>query len=243
MIKGIHLEGVRKLGDPQEFAQRYYAQGIDEIVYIDAVASLYGRNNLSEIVSYTASKTFIPITVGGGVRSVEDARALLLAGADKIAVNTEATKNPELISQLAEQFGSQCVVLSIQAKRLGAGKWEAYRDLGREHTGLDVVDWALDGQRRGAGEILLTSIDQEGTQGGFDIALTRSVSQAVSIPLIASGGMGQLTDFDAVVREGKADAVAMAHIFHYGKYAIGDVREHALAAGIPVRKFSVSADE
>lgn len=243
LIKGIHLEGVRKLGDPQEFARRYYKEGIDEIIYIDAVASLYGRNNLVDIVSHTASETFIPITVGGGVRSIEDARALLLAGADKIAINTEATKNPDLISELAKQFGSQCVVLSIQAKRRKTGGWEAYRDLGREHTGLNAVEWAIEGQSRGAGEILLTSVDQEGTRGGFDIELTQLVSEAATIPVIASGGMGRLDHLDDVINNGKADAVAMAHILHYGKLSIGEVRQYALDAGYPVRKGSIAGNE
>jgi cyclase len=231
------------MGDPQEFAQRYYAQGIDEIVYIDAVASLYGRNNLSEIVSYTASETFIPITVGGGIRSVDDARTLLLAGADKIAVNTEATKNPNLISKIAEQFGSQCIVLSIQAKRRTTGGWEAYRDLGREHTGLDVVEWAQEAQRLGAGEILLTSVDQEGTQKAFDVDLTLAVSEAVTIPVIASGGMGQLEHLGQIVQKGKADAVAIAHVLHYGKYSVGDIRNYALEAGLSVRKTETPAND
>ena len=239
----MHLEGVRKFGDPQEFARRYYKEGIDEIIYIDAVASLYGRNNLTEILRHTASDVFIPITVGGGVRSVADAQRLLLAGADKIAVNTEATKRPALISEMAEQFGSQCIVLSIQAKRQSQNKWEAYCDLGREHTGLDAIDWAIKGQELGVGEILVTSVDQEGTQNGFDVDLTRSISQAVTIPVIASGGMGQLNHLDEVIQNGSADAVAMAHIFHYGKYSVADVRDYALKANYSMRKVRIPANE
>jgi len=231
------------MGDPQDFARRYYNEGIDEIFYSDAVASLYGRNNLTDIVRHTASEVFVPITVGGGIRSIDDVRKLLLAGADKIAINTEATKRPELLSEISERFGSQCLVLSIQAKRKPEGGWEAYRDLGREHTGLDVVEWAKVGQQRGAGEIMLTSVDQEGTQNGFDVELTHAVSQAVTLPVIASGGMGRLDHLEEIVKNGSADAVAMAHILHYGKYSIGEVREHALAAGLPVRKIMAHENE
>ncbi len=237
LIKGIHLEGVRKLGDPQEFARRYYHAGIDEIIYIDAVASLYGRNNLTEIVRHTASEVFIPITVGGGVRSVDNARELLRSGADKIAINSAATSRPKLISEMAEQFGSQCMVLSIQAKRCGDGKWEAYRDSGREHTGLDVIEWAIEAKSMGAGEILLTSVDQEGTKRGFDNELTRAVSKAVSIPVIASGGMGTTAHLKSAVTEGAADAIAMASVLHYNTDNVKSIREFALENDLPVRQF------
>ncbi len=236
LIKGVHLEGVRKLGDPGSFARRYYREGIDEIIYIDAVASLYGRNSLTEVVRRTAEEVFIPITVGGGLRSVADVRAMLRAGADKVAINTEATKRPELIAEVARTFGSQCMVLSIQAKRLPGGGWEAYRDLGREHTGLDAVDWAVKGEGLGAGEILLTSVDQEGTRAGFDIELVRAISQAVGIPVIASGGMGSVDHLTAVVREGCADAAAMADALHHHRIELDVIRDAAAAAGIPVRK-------
>lgn len=234
LIKGVHLEGLRKLGDPQAFAERYYRDGIDEIIYIDAVASLYQRNTIIDLVRHTAENVFIPITVGGGVRSVDDARALLRAGADKVAVNTAAIKRPELITEIAKTFGTQCMVLSIQAKRQ-EGHWEAYCDQGREHTGLDALDWAREGRERGAGEILLTSVDREGTRKGFDLDLTRAVSDALGIPVIASGGMGTFEHFRDVIVSGHADAVAMAHVLHYGEMSIADIRGDAKHSGIEVR--------
>ena len=209
LIKGIHLEGLRVVGDPQQYAQDYYQAGVDELIYMDIVASLYGRNNLADIVKRTAENVFVPLTVGGGVRSGDDVRTLLRAGADKVAINTAATRRPELITEVAHKFGSQCMVLSIEAKRSSPGKWEAYIDNGREHTGLDVVEWARRGVELGAGEILLTSVDQEGTRKGFDCHLVEAVSSAVSIPVIASGGMGSSDHLVDAVRAG-ADAVAMA---------------------------------
>src|SRR6478609_312410 len=182
LIKGIHLEGLRKIGDPQEHARRYYEQGADELIYMDIVASLYGRNSLVDIISRTARDVFIPMTVGGGVRSVDDVRELLRAGADKVAINTAAVRRPELITEVSQAFGSQCMVLSIEAKRTTGGKWTAYTDNGREHTGLDVVEWARRGVELGAGEIMLTSVDQEGTRKGFDVELVRQVSTAASVP-------------------------------------------------------------
>jgi cyclase len=235
LIKGVHLEGLRVIGNPNEFARRYYAQGADEIIYMDAVASLYGRNNISEIVKSTARNIFIPITVGGGVRSVEDARELLRCGADKIAINTAATKNPSLLTDVAKKFGSQCVVLSIEALKRNNGGWEVMTDNGREPTGMNVIDWARNGQEFGAGEILLTSIDREGTRKGFDISLIREVSQAVSIPVIASGGMGKLEDLSEAVKHGKADAVAMADILHYERSNLIEIRNYAQEHGIEVR--------
>jgi cyclase len=234
LIKGVHLEGLRKLGDPQAFAQGYYADGIDEIIYIDAVASLYERNTIIDLVRHTAEKVFVPITAGGGVRSVDDARTLLRAGADKVAVNTAAVHRPELITELAEQFGSQCVVLSIQAKNQGE-HWECYCDQGREHTGLDVIEWATRAHGLGAGEILLTSVDREGTRKGFDIPLTRKVSDALNVPIIASGGMGTLDHLLDVARNGNAHAVAMAHVLHYDVLALSNIRAFAQQAGLPVR--------
>ncbi|MEL0114452.1 MAG: imidazole glycerol phosphate synthase cyclase subunit, partial [Rickettsiales bacterium] len=182
-----------------------------------------------------AEQVFVPITVGGGIRSTEEAYEMLRAGADKIAINTQATHRPEMITEMANRFGSQCMVLQIDAKRDGKGGWEAYRDGGREHTGLDAVGWARRGQELGAGEILLTSVDHEGMRRGFDVELVRAVSDAVTIPVIASGGMGRLDHLDAVVRDGGADAVAMAYVLHYGKLALPDIRDHAAQAGIPVR--------
>jgi imidazole glycerol-phosphate synthase subunit HisF len=234
LIKGVHLEGLRKLGDPSGFAQRYYADGIDEIVYMDVVASLYERNTIIDLVRHTAEDVFIPITAGGGVRSVESAQALLRAGADKIAINTAATQNPDLIRTLARRFGSQCVVLSIEAKRQG-DHWEAYCDNGRERTGLDVIEWSRRGEELGAGEILLTSVDCEGTRGGFDIEVTRQVADAVGIPVIASGGMGNFEHLNNVVGDGHADAVAMAHVLHFEEMTVPDIRHQALAHGLNVR--------
>lgn len=234
LIKGIHLEGVRVVGDPQVYAQRYYQDGIDELLYVDAVASLYGRNSLADLVRRTAENIFVPITVGGGLRSVDDVRAMLRAGADKVAINTAAIQRPELISEVAQTFGSQCMVLSVQAKRRQGG-WEAYTDGGREHSGLDVIDWVHRAEELGAGEILLTSVDQEGTRKGFDVELTRKVNQAVTIPVIASGGMGTFSHVEEVVREGHADAVAMAGALHYGDTTLPDLRAHALSCGLRVR--------
>jgi cyclase len=235
LIKGIHLEGLRVIGNPNEYAQFYYSQGADELIYMDAVASLYGRNNLSDIVKTTAQNVFIPITVGGGIRSVEDVKQLLRCGADKVAINTAATKNPSLLTDIARRFGTQCVVLSIEAKQKPDGRWEVMTDNGREHTGMDVIDWARHGQEFGAGEILLTSIDREGTRKGFDLSLISEVSQAVSIPVIASGGMGQLEDLTDAVEQGKADAIAMADILHYKRVSLPEIRHYALEHGIEVR--------
>lgn len=235
LIKGIHLEGLRVVGDPQEYARRYYEAGADELVYMDIVASLYGRNNLTEIVKRAAQDIFIPMTVGGGVRSVDDAKQLLRAGADKIAVNTAAIAKPELITEISRRFGSQCMVLSIEAKQVGENKWEAYTDNGRERTGVDVVEWAKKGCKLGAGEILLTSVDREGTRKGFDVALVRAVAGAVPIPVIASGGMGATEHLVEVIQEGKADAVAMADVLHYNRLSLSQIREAASAAHIPVR--------
>ena len=235
VIKGIHMEGLRVMGDPQELARRYYDQGADELLYVDVVASLYGRNSLHDIIQRAARDVFVPLTVTGGIRSVEDVRTILRAGADKIGVNTEATKRPELIREISRKFGSQCMVLSIEAKRIAPGRWEVYTDNGREKTGLDVVEWAQRGVELGAGEILLTSVDREGTREGFDIELVSAVSNAVSVPVIASGGMGHLHDVETVVREGSADAVAMADMLHYGRTTIPEIRSAARAAGLDVR--------
>lgn len=235
LIKGIHLEGLRVVGDPHEYALRYYEQGADELLLMDAVASLYGRNNLSDIIERAVDNIFVPITVGGGIRSVEDGIHLLRCGADKLAVNTAAVARPELISEMAQRFGSQCVVLSIEAKNISPGKWEAYTDNGREHTGLDVVEWAKQAVILGAGEILLTSIDREGTRKGFDTELLHAVSSQVKVPVIASGGMGKTEDAVHAVQQGKADAVSMADMLHYDHATLVEIREAMAGAGIVVR--------
>ena len=237
LIKGIHLEGLRVIGDPQEYAQKYYEQGADELIYIDIVASLYGRSKLPEIVSRTAENVFVPLTVGGGIRNIEDVRELLRAGADKVAINTAAVQRPSLINEVSRRFGSQCIVLSIEAKKQSDAMWEVYTDSGREKTGIDVVDWAKEGVEQGAGEILLTSIDSEGTRKGFDIDLIKKITDAVNIPVIASGGMGSEEHLRFAIEEGGADAIAMADILHYERSTINLIREEANKAGIGVRKY------
>jgi cyclase len=236
LIKGVHLEGLRVIGSPNEHAVRYYHQGVDELIYMDCVASLYGRNSLGDIIQSAAMDVFVPMTVGGGIRSVEDAALLLRCGADKVAVNTAAVARPALIADIARRFGSQCMVLSIEAKQIGLDRWEVYTDNGRERTGLDVIDWAERAVELGAGEILLTSVDREGTRKGFDCALVRAVTQRVAVPVIASGGMGKSEDLIEVVQVGGADAIAMADILHYGRATVGDIRHVARAANIEVRR-------
>ena len=237
LIKGIHLEGLRVIGCPREYALRYYQQGVDELVYMDSVASLYGRNHLTDIVSAAAKDIFVPITVGGGIRSVDDAKQILRAGADKVAVNTAAVANPQLITDIARHFGSQCMVLSVEAKQVGTENWEVYTNNGRERTRIDVIKWVKRGVAMGAGEVLLTSVDREGTRKGFDIDLVKAVSSEVSVPLIASGGMGKVEDILEVVLQGGADAVAMADILHYKRAEIGEIRVWAEAAGLEVRGY------
>ncbi len=236
LVKGIQLEGLRKLGDPNAFARKYYEQGIDELLYIDIVASLYNRNNLSDIVRRTVDDVYIPVCVGGGLRSVEDVRAILSMGADKVAINTAAIKRPELISEVAAAFGSQCMVLSIQAKRSRnwAGGWEAYYDNGRAHSGYDVVEWAKRGVALGAGEILLTSVDCEGLQRGMDLELIEAVTRAVDVPVICGGGVGCCDDIVDAVHAG-ADAVACAAVLHYEKETLPALKEGLRQAGVEVR--------
>lgn len=236
LIKGIHLEGLRVVGDPQIYARHYYEQGADELIYIDIVASLYGRNSLRDIVSRTAQDVFIPLTVGGGVRSVADVNDLLRAGADKVAINTAAVRRPALISEVSRAFGSQCMVLSIEAKKIGQGKWEVFTDNGRERTGLDVVDWVRKATDLGIGEILLTSVDQEGTRKGFDIRLVQAVTAATSVPVVASGGMGSIDDLVAVCVQGSANAVAMADVLHYNRLTLGQIKRGAHESGLTVRR-------
>lgn len=235
LVKGIHLEGLRKLGDSNSFAVKYYNEGIDEIIYMDIVASLYNRNNLMDIVKRTSQDVFIPITVGGGIRSVDNVKEILRAGADKVAINTAAIKNPELVREVSQKFGSQCMVLSIEAKKTGEKKWEAYYDNGREKSGIDVVEWAVRGYESGAGEILLTSVDMEGTGKGFDYELVKAVSSVVPIPVIAGGGMGNMDDFEKIVKYGLADAVAIADMLHYDKLSLKEIKNEALNRQINVR--------
>jgi imidazole glycerol-phosphate synthase subunit HisF len=234
LIKGVRLEGLRVIGDPQAYALKYYQDGADELIYMDVVASLYGRNNLSDIISRAADQVFIPITVGGGIRSVEDAQHILRSGADKVAINTAAVANPQLITDVSRRFGSQAMVLSIEAKSISLGHWEVYTDNGRERTGRDVVSWAQQAVSLGAGEILLTSIDSEGTAKGFDLELIRSVRNAVTVPIIASGGMGNLGHFRAAAQNG-VDAIAAAHVLHYEHLTVSAIRKAAIEAGIEVR--------
>jgi len=240
LIKGVHLEGLRVVGSPNEYALKYYEQGADELIYMDSVASLYGRNHLGEIIKDAAKEIFIPMTVGGGIRSIEDATEILRSGADKVAINTAAVANPTLITKLAQKFGSQCVVLSIEAKRNLNGNWEVLTENGRERSGLDVVEWAIQGCNNGAGEILLTSVDMEGTKKGFDSDLIKAVSSQVEIPVIASGGMGKLSHAVDAIEKGEASAVAMADILHYGKATFSEIRKELKANGISVRNYEFS---
>jgi imidazole glycerol-phosphate synthase subunit HisF len=242
LVKGIQLEGLRKMGDPNEFALKYYLQGADEIFYADIVASLYERNSLLDIIERSTDRVFVPITVGGGLRSIDDVSAALRAGADKVSINTAAIKRPEIISEVSKRFGSQCMVLSIEAKHHD-NHWEAFYDNGREHSYLDVIEWAKQGEKLGAGEIILTSIDKEGTAKGFDVELVKAVTDVVTIPVVASGGMGGLEDIDPVIQKGHADAVAMAYVLHYNQLSINAVRDHCISKKIPVRSFMMGQSE
>lgn len=234
LIKGIHLEGLRVLGKPYDFAKKYFNDGIDEILYMDSVASLYGRNNLKEIILETSKNIFVPITVGGGIRSLEDANEILRSGADKISINTAAINQPILLERLANRFGSSTIVLSIEAKKTQFG-WEAYTNNGREKTGKNVIDWAIEGEKLGVGEILLTSVDKEGTCKGFDYNLIKSITDVVNIPVIASGGMGALDHFEKVVNDCNCDAVSIAHLLHYNKININDIKTFAKNNNINLR--------
>lgn len=234
LIKGIHLEGLRVVGDPHRFALSYYEQGADELVFMDIVASLYQRNNLTEIIKRAADRIYIPITVGGGIRSLDDVRTMLHSGADKVAINTAAIARPQLISEVSQRFGSQCMVLSVEAKSKAGGGWEAFTDNGREHTGLDAVDWVERAVELGAGEIMLTSIDREGTRKGFDVDLVRAVAARVKVPIMASGGYGQPADLLAVADAG-ASGIAIADALHWKRSTIGQLKAAAAAAGLEMR--------
>jgi len=233
LIKGIHLEGWRFLGDPNEFCLKYYNEGIDEIIYVDAVASLYGRDSIKDIIRKTTENVFVPITVGGGIRTLEDATEILRSGADKVAINSAAVLRPELISEIANRFGKQCMVLSIQAK-LKDGRWIVAYDSAREYTEMEVGEWATKAVDLGAGEILLTSVDQEGTQKGFDNGLIQTVSSLVNVPVISCGGFGKTSHFSDAIEAG-ADAVAVAHALHYNNISVAGIKEEAKLKQIPVR--------
>ncbi len=235
VVKGVRFVDLVDAGDPVEQAKVYDAEGADELCFLDITASAENRDTLYDVVRRTAEQCFMPLTVGGGVRSVDDVRRLLLAGADKASINTAAVARPELVREAAEKFGSQCIVVAIDAKQAGAGKWEVFTHGGRRATGLDAVEWAKRMASYGAGEILLTSMDRDGTQRGFDIPLTRAVADGVGVPVIASGGVGALEHLVEGVRDGHASAVLAASIFHFGAFRIADAKAALKAAGIPVR--------
>ncbi|MEW6610786.1 MAG: imidazole glycerol phosphate synthase cyclase subunit [Patescibacteria group bacterium] len=235
VVKGIHMEGLRVLGNPRELALKYTAQGADELVYMDIVASLYQRNLDFDLLKSVADDIFIPITAGGGIRSVSDVRQALRAGADKVAINTYAIHHPELIREAVEIFGAQCVVVSIEAKKIRENSWEAYTDGGRERTGIDAVDWARRAIAMGAGEIVLTSIDAEGTKTGFDIELIKAVTEFAPIPVIAHGGAKSPESIAKVIQEGKPDAIAFASILHYGDTTVKEIKNYLHEHLIPVR--------
>jgi len=235
VVKGVNFTELRDAGDPVEIARRYDGQGADEITFLDITASSDGRDLILPIIEAVASTVFIPLTVGGGVRKVEDVRRLLNAGADKVSMNTSAVTNPQLVHDASQKHGSQCIVVAIDAKQVAPGKWEVFTHGGRNPTGLDAVEWARKMESLGAGELLLTSMDRDGTKSGFDLGLTRAVSDAVGIPVIASGGVGGLQDLADGVLEGHADAVLAASIFHYGQHTVGEAKRFMQARGIPMR--------
>jgi cyclase len=236
VVKGINFEGLKDAGDPVELARRYNEQSADELIFLDVTASSDGRAIMADVVERTARESFIPLTVGGGIRTVDDARAILRAGADKVSVNTAAVRRPELIGELSREFGSQAVVVAIDAKQNSNGKWHVYTKGGRLDEKIDAVEWAGRSAELGAGEILLTSMDTDGVRTGFDCALTRAVSRAVAIPVIASGGAGKPEDFFDVFEQGEADAALAASIFHYGVHTVGELKRFLADRGISVRR-------
>jgi imidazole glycerol-phosphate synthase subunit HisF len=238
VVKGVNFVDLRDAGDPVELAERYNQQGADELVFLDITASSDAREIMADVVARTARQVFIPLTVGGGIRTVADARRIILSGADKVSVNTAAVHRPELIRELSEEFGAQAVVLAIDARRNQANRWNVFTKGGRHDEGIDAVEWAQRGEALGAGEILLTSMDTDGVQTGFDCALTRAVARATTIPVIASGGAGKPSDFVTVLTEGNADAALAASIFHYGKYSVADLKQALKTANVPVRPFA-----
>jgi imidazole glycerol-phosphate synthase subunit HisF len=237
VVKGVNFVGLRDAGDPVEVAKRYDDQGADEITFLDITASSDERGLILDIIERVATQVFIPLTVGGGVRSVEDVRRLLNAGADKVSINTAAVQNPQLVADAADRYGSQCIVVAVDAKRVpdASGKWEVFTHGGRRATGIDAVEWGVKMQKLGAGEILLTSMDRDGTRSGFDLDLTRAFSDALTVPVIASGGVGGLEDLSDGVIKGHADAVLAASIFHYGEFTVRQAKEHMRGRGIEVR--------
>ena len=235
VVKGTNFVGLRDAGDPVEQAINYNDQGADELVFLDITASSDGRKSMVDVISRTAQHCFMPLTVGGGIRTVEDMREMLFAGADKVGVNTSAVNDPNVVDGGAEAFGSQCIVVAIDAKSNGDGTWNVYTHGGRTRIDLDAVEWAKEVARRGAGEILLTSMDADGTKAGYDLELTARISESLEIPVIASGGAGTLDHMVEVLDTGKADAVLAASIFHFGEYTVGDVKDYLAGRGIPVR--------
>ena len=235
VVKGTNFVGLQDAGDPVELASRYDEERADELVFLDITASVEERRSMLDVIARTAGKVFMPLTVGGGIRSAEDVRNCLLAGADKVSVNTAAVKNPQLIADGAKLFGNQCIVLAVDARKTGDRRWEVYINGGRTPTGLDVLEWVKKGVALGAGEILLTSMDSDGTKDGYDIALTRAVADAVSVPVIASGGAGKLEHFYEVLTDGGADAALAASVFHYGTFTVKTVKEYLRQRGVEVR--------
>ena len=238
VVKGVNFVGLRDAGDPVELAARYNEQGADELVFLDITASSDGRDTMVDVVDRTAREVFIPLTVGGGIRSVDDARRIIHSGADKISVNTSAVHRPEIITELSLEFGAQAVVLAIDARRVSPGRWNVFTKGGRIDEGIDAVEWAARGESLGAGEILLTSMNTDGVQDGFDCALTRAVSRATKIPIIASGGAGTPKHFIEVLTDGEADAALAASVFHYGTYTVDQLKAELEEAGIPVRRMA-----
>ncbi len=234
VVKGVNFVDIRDAGDPVEIAQRYNQEGADEITFLDITASSDGRDTMVHVVEHVAEQVFIPLTVGGGIRTFDDVRKMLNAGADKVAINTAAVHNPDFVREATDRVGSQCIVVAIDAKQVG-DHWEVFTHGGRKETGIDAIAWARQMTEYGAGEILLTSMDRDGTKKGFDLPLTQAVSRAVKVPVIASGGVGNLQHLAEGVQQGEADAVLAASIFHFGEYTVGQAKEHMQAAGIEVR--------
>ena len=235
VVKGINFVGLQDAGDPVEVAQRYNEQGADELTFLDITATSDGRDLILPIIEAVASKVFIPLTVGGGVRATQDVRRLLNAGADKVSMNSSAVANPDLVSDASAHYGSQCIVVAIDAKQTTPKRWEVFTHGGRKGTGIDAIEWAKEVAKRGAGEILLTSMDRDGTKDGFDLELTAAVSKAVSVPVIASGGVGGLQDLVDGIQIGKADAVLAASIFHYGQHSVQEAKQYLAKQGVAVR--------
>ena len=235
VVKGVQFLNLKDAGDPVEIAKKYSIEGADEITFLDITASHENRNTMIDVVKRTASEVFVPLTVGGGVRTLDDVRNLLLAGADKVAINTAAVKNPQFVKNAAEKFGSQCIVVAIDARSKSDNEWEVYTHGGREPTGIDAIEWAGRMESLGAGEILLTSMDKDGTKDGYDLRLTKAVSRKVMIPVIASGGAGNIEHLYEGIKEGEADAVLVASIFHYGEYTISETKEYLKNKGLTIR--------